>query len=160
MAVEECVWIVDVLTLRSLARTTSQQEKETELWTAFLRQLLCSDAIKLGSSSPCIPIHHISLLQPPHTSGFSIRGDLRSIGASFPEIVNAIRRQAKGIICLYASLSHVRGHFLPFNGIVSLIAVIDGEDPASRVGGQIPLQPSIPRHAALLNVIPVLWSLI
>ena len=105
MAVEDCVWIVDVLTLRPLAITTAQSEREIQLWIAFLRQLLCSEAIKLGSSHSSHTLSHLN--NHLHSSGFSIRGDLRIIADVFPDLINELRDEVKGIICLHTALLRV-----------------------------------------------------
>lgn len=89
VAVEDAVWILDVLALKEVL--------DEQQWLVFFRLLLCSEAWKLGS--------FLSFLPPPSVwetncrSGFDIRQDLRLLVSTFP-CMEKLRTEAKNILCL------------------------------------------------------------
>jgi hypothetical protein len=111
VAVEDCVWVVDVLSLckvpaeDSLSHSLSHAE-EQQRWTDFFRRLLCSPAIKLGYPLPSTQV------PPSHTlmgfgSGFNIDSDLHTFEKAFPAVMAGLRGQMRSIVCLYKPLTRV-----------------------------------------------------
>lgn len=92
VAVEDAVWILDILALRGAL--------EEHQWLAFFRLLLCSEALKLGSF---YLLHYLRVgrrnLSAVRCSGFDIRQDLQLLVSTFP-CIEQLRVEAKNILCL------------------------------------------------------------
>jgi len=88
IAVEDAVWILDVPAL-----TESLEERH---WVSLFRQLLCSEALKLGSFNFHMQLNELLPWRP----GFELRGDLQLLADTFPHCIDQLRANIKNILCL------------------------------------------------------------